>query len=183
MAKKTQKKYTKLDAEKELTRLNDIDFMLTTLYLNEQKAIDSAREEFFKKHDILEREKYEFEKKEIEKRLKAWAKKESKNWTGRSFKTSSGETGVRLEKASVQFIKSMKLEAERVVDLVKQILGKKYIRTKEELKKTEILHYQKHLSAKDLQTCGIEIKQKEKTYVKSASADRLEQAVKNLKAN
>lgn len=183
MAKVIKEEITSMhEAKHAMNCINTCDNDLAEIYHEEAQAIAKVRVEFHTGKTNTKRQKLEAIKKEKEKQLKAWAKKDRENWNGKqSVKTAFGILGYRKGQNKVDLIKKVSKNWVIALEKISKLLPK-YVRTKEEVNKEKILSETNLLTVEELQSVGIKIKQEEPFFIKTLSTENLEKATNELKS-
>jgi len=182
MAKKNKEEIISLEEAKQaMGEINKYDNKLARYYLQEANAVASLRSRYHTGAVNAERQTLEGLKRERVKQLEQFAKKNRKEWDGKSVQTPFGAFGFRKGQPCVALIKKVCKNMEEALSKVKDLLPG-YVRMKQEIDKEQILIHYKSLNRETLAECGLKIDQKEPFFVKTLATEKLEEASKKLKS-
>ncbi len=161
-------------------RMNEIESWLARLAGDEAKDLHNVRRMYQTGGTGARRRAMESERKDLEKRLKHWAKKAAAEWPSKTYETPFGRCGFRLHPPAVKLIKSIAKTFDDALRRVKSAMPG-YVRIKEELDREALLRDAELVGKRRLESCGLKVEQREEFWVSTSSRDELEGAIKRLK--
>ncbi len=183
MPKKNKDEITSLEEAKQaMNDINKFDNLLASYYEQEANAVASIRSRFHTGTTNAKRQTLEGLKKNRIKQLENFAKRNRKEWDGKSVQTPFGSFGFRKGQPCVVLIKKVCKNFDEALEKIRKRFPD-LVRIKEEINKEQILQLEpKVLTKENLEAVGLKVDSGEKFFIKTLATEKLEEATKELKS-
>lgn len=171
---------TRDDADRAISRVNEIELTLAERALEMANALAEARARCQEKNLLFKVPVLEEERNRLLAGLEIYAENAREEWDGRkSIQLAAGEIGFRQSPPSVALVKKVAKTFDAALELVKRYFPR-YARRVDTLDKEQILADEKGIQPV-LEKCGLKIVRPEKFWCETFSSASLDEAAKKLK--